>query len=61
MILTQSVKQCMAVDLSPLILANVADIRKEHILLHTPVLNIAYTSVEQNIQVILCDNVCKTL
>ena len=29
----------MTVDLFPLILANVVDIRKEHLLLHTPVLN----------------------
>ena len=42
-------------------MGNVAEIQKEHILLHTPVLNIAYTSVEQNNQVIICDNVCKTL
>ena len=35
----QSVKQCMTVDLFPLILANVVDIRKEHLLLHTPALN----------------------
>ena len=35
--MSQSVEQCMTVDLSPLILANVVAIRKEHILLHTPV------------------------
>ena len=35
--MSQSVKQCITVDLSPLILANVVAIRKEHILLHTPV------------------------
>ena len=29
----------MTVDLFPLILANVVDIQKEHLLLHTPVLN----------------------
>ena len=39
LVVSQSVKQCMTVDLFPLILANVADIQKEHLLLHTPVLN----------------------
>ena len=34
-----SVKQCMTVDLFPHILANIVDIQKEHLLLHTPVLN----------------------
>ena len=33
------VKQCMTVDLFPHILENVVDIQKEHIELHTPVLN----------------------
>ena len=37
--MSQSVKQCMTVDLFPHILANVVDIQKEHLLLHTPVLN----------------------
>ena len=32
-------EQCMTVDLFPHILANVVDIQKEHLLLHTPVLN----------------------
>ena len=32
-------KQCMTVDLFPNILANAVDIQKEHLLLHTPVLN----------------------
>ena len=35
----QTVKQCMTVDLFPLILANVVDNQREHILLHKPVLN----------------------
>ena len=34
-----SVKQCMAVDLFPHILANAVDIQKVHFLLHTPLLN----------------------
>ena len=37
LVVSQSVKQCMTVDLFPLILANVVDIQKKHILLHTPV------------------------
>ena len=37
--MSQAVKQCMTVDLFPHILANVVDIQKEHLLLHTPVLN----------------------
>ena len=37
--MSQSVKQCMTVNLFPHILANVVDIMKEHLLLHTPVLN----------------------
>ena len=37
--MSQSVKQCMTVDLFPHILANVVDIQKEHLLLHTSVLN----------------------
>ena len=37
--MSQSVKQCMTVDLFPHILANVVDIQKKHLLLHTPVLN----------------------
>ena len=48
-IVSQSVKQCMTVDIFPHILANVVDTF------------VAYTSVEQNTQVILCENVCKTL
>ena len=39
LVLSQSVKQCMTVDLFPHIQANVVDIQKEHLLLHTPVLN----------------------
>ena len=38
LVVSQSVKQCMAVDLFPHILANVVDIRMEHLLLHTPML-----------------------
>ena len=38
LVMSQSVKQCMTVDLFPHILANVVDIQ-EHLLLHTPVLN----------------------
>ena len=37
--MSQSVKQCLTVDLLPYILANVVDIQKEHLLLHRPVLN----------------------
>ena len=37
--MSQSVKQCLTVDLFPHILANVVDIQKEHLLLHRPVLN----------------------
>ena len=46
----------MTADHFPHILANVVDIEKEHLLLHPPV-----SSVEQNTQVILCENNCKTL
>ena len=38
-VVSQSDKQCMTVDPFPLILANVVDIQKEHLLLHTLVLN----------------------
>ena len=37
--MSQSVKQCMTVDLCPHILANAVDIQKEHLLLQRPVLN----------------------
>ena len=37
--MSQSVKQCITVDLFPHILANIADIQKVHLLLHTPLLN----------------------
>ena len=37
--MSQSVKKCMTVDLFPHILANVVDIQKDHLLLHTPLLN----------------------
>ena len=37
--MSQSVQQCLTVDLFPHILANVVDIQKEHLLLHRPVLN----------------------
>ena len=37
--MSESVKQCMTVNLSPRILANVVDIQKEHLLLHRPELN----------------------
>ena len=37
--MSQSVRQCIAVDLFPHILANVVDIQKVHLLLHTPLLN----------------------
>ena len=36
--MSQSVKQCITVDLFPHILANVIDIQKVHLLLHTPLL-----------------------
>ena len=39
MVVSQSVKQCITVDLFPHILANVVDIQKVHLLLHTPLLN----------------------
>ena len=39
LVLSQSVKQRITVDLSPHILANVVDIQKVHLLLHTPLLN----------------------
>ena len=37
--MSQSVKQCITVDLFPHILANAVDIQKVHLLLHTPLLN----------------------
>ena len=37
--MSQSVKQCISVDLFPHILANAVDIQKLHLLLHTPLLN----------------------
>ena len=37
--MSQSVKQCINVDLFPHILANAIDIQKVHLLLHTPLLN----------------------
>ena len=37
--MSQSVKQCITVDLFPHILPNVIDIQKVHLLLHTPLLN----------------------
>ena len=37
--MSQSVKQCITVDFFPHNLANVVDIQKEHLLLHTPVLS----------------------
>ena len=37
--MSQSVKQCITVDLFPHILANAVDIQKLHLLLHTPLLN----------------------
>ena len=52
MVVSQSVKQCMTVDLFPHILAIVVDIQK--------VTLVAYTSVEQNTLVVSCENVCKT-
>ena len=39
LVMSQSVKQSMTVNLFPHILATVVDIQKEHHLLHTPVLN----------------------
>ena len=36
---SQYVKQCITVDFSPYILANVVDIQKVHLLLHTQLLN----------------------
>ena len=49
LVVSQSVKQCMTVDIFPYILANGVDSF------------VAYTSFEQNTQVIPFDNVCKTL
>ena len=37
--MSQSVKQCINVDLFPNILANTVNIQKVHLLLHTPLLN----------------------
>ena len=37
--MSQSVKQCITVELFPHILANIVDIQKVHLLLHTPLLN----------------------
>ena len=37
--MSQSVKQCITVDLFPHILANAVDIQMVHLLLHTPLLN----------------------
>ena len=39
LVVSQSVKQCITEDLFPHILANVVDIQKVHLLLHTPLLN----------------------
>ena len=39
LVVSQSVKQWITVDLFPHILANVFDIQKVHLLLHTPLLN----------------------
>ena len=39
LVVSQSVKQCITVDIFLLILANVVDIQNEHLLLLTPVLN----------------------
>ena len=39
LVVSQSVKQSFTVDLFPHILANVVDIQKVHLLLHTPLLN----------------------
>ena len=37
--MSQSVKQCITIDLFPHILANAVDIQKLHLLLHTPLVN----------------------
>ena len=39
LVVSQSVKQCIIVDLFPHILANAVDIQKVHLSLHTPLLN----------------------
>ena len=39
LVVSQSVKQCITVDLFPHILVNAVDIQKVHLLLHTPLLN----------------------
>ena len=39
LVVSQCVKLCITVDLFPHILANVADIQKVYVLLHTPLLN----------------------
>ena len=39
LVVSQSVKQCITVDLFSHILANAVDIQKVHLLLHTPLLN----------------------
>ena len=39
LVVSQSVKQCITVDLFPHNLANAVDIQKVHLLLHTPLLN----------------------
>ena len=39
LVVSQSVKQCITVDFFPHILANVVDIQKVHLLLHTLLLN----------------------
>ena len=39
LVVSQSVKQCINVDLFPQILANAVDIQKVNFLLHTPLLN----------------------
>ena len=39
LVVPQSVKQCITVDLFPHILANAVGIQKVHLLLHTPLLN----------------------
>ena len=51
LVVSRSVKQCISVDLFPHILANAKG--------GAPF--VTYTIVEQNTQVILCENVCKTL
>ena len=38
-VVSQSITQCITVDIFPHILANVVDIQKVHLLLHTPLLN----------------------